>query len=195
VRIVSLTWEVSRIGQRNSVLEESATRLVNKPSLNRNTSPTMAEPRKSFVIGSRKSQLALVQTYEVKALLEKHYPQFTFTLETMTTTGDNVLDRALSMIGTKSLFTKELEVALIERQVDLVVHSLKDIPTTLPEGMVLGAMLTREDPRDAVVMSAKNKGKTLKDLPAGSVVGTSSVRRSAQLKAKFPGLEFQDVVS
>lgn len=155
----------------------------------------MAAPRKSFVIGSRKSQLALVQTYEVKALLEKLHPDCTFSLETMTTTGDNVLDRALSMIGTKSLFTKELEVALVERAVDLVVHSLKDIPTTLPEGMCLGAILSREDPRDAVVMSKKNAGKKLEDLPAGSVVGTSSVRRSAQLRAKFPQLEFKDVVS
>lgn len=154
----------------------------------------MSSPRKSFVIGSRKSQLALVQTHEVKGLLEKLYPDLQFSLETMTTTGDNVLDRALSMIGTKSLFTKELELALMDRSVDLVVHSLKDIPTTLPDGMCLGAILTREDPRDAVVMSKKNAGKKLKDLPSGSVIGTSSVRRSAQLKAKFPGFKFQDVV-
>ncbi|KAI9023278.1 porphobilinogen deaminase [Hyaloraphidium curvatum] len=149
--------------------------------------------RKKFVIGSRKSQLALVQTHEVKGRLERLYPDFEFAVETMTTTGDNVLDRALSMIGTKSLFTKELEVALVERTVDLVVHSLKDIPTTLPPGMCLGAILEREDPRDAVVMSRRNAGKRLGDLPEGSVVGTSSVRRSAQLKAKFPHLTFKDV--
>jgi hydroxymethylbilane synthase len=113
----------------------------------------------------------------------------------MTTQGDQVLDVALSKIGSKSLFTKELEVALEAKTVDLVVHSLKDLPTTLPPGMQIGAMLEREDPRDAVVMSIKHTGKTLEDLPDQSVVGTSSVRRSAQLRRKYPNLIFQDVVN
>ncbi len=118
----------------------------------------------------------------------------TLEVEGMSTTGDVQLDRALSAMGSKSLFTKELEVALEDKIVDFVVHSLKDLPTTLPPGMLLAATTIREDPRDAVIMSIRNKGMKLVDLPPGSVIGTSSVRRMAQLKAKFPSLEFQDVV-
>lgn len=150
--------------------------------------------RSHFIIGTRKSQLAMVQTEHVRSLLQSAYPGYSFDLLPMSTTGDNVLDVALSKIGTKSLFTKELEVALHARECDLVVHSLKDMPTSLPDGMGIGAMLEREDPRDAVVMSLKNNGKLLKDLPARSVIGTSSVRRSAQLRRKFPHLQFNDVV-
>ncbi|KAJ3318921.1 hypothetical protein HDU76_000693 [Blyttiomyces sp. JEL0837] len=149
---------------------------------------------KSLVIGTRKSELAMIQTNHVLSLLQKAHPNITFTIEGMTTTGDEVLNVALAKIGSKSLFTKELEVALDEKRVDLVVHSLKDLPTSLPEGMAVGAILEREDPRDAVVMSARmKKGTKIADLPKGSVVGTSSVRRSAQLKRKFPHLVFQDV--
>lgn len=112
----------------------------------------------------------------------------------MSTLGDRVLDVALSKIGEKSLFTGELELALLGGRVDLVVHSLKDLPTVLPEGLTLGAILKREDPSDAVVMSEKNKGMTLATLPEGSVIGTSSLRRVAQLKRAYPHLKIMDVV-
>ncbi|KAJ1958588.1 porphobilinogen deaminase [Dispira parvispora] len=144
-------------------------------------------------VGSRKSALALVQTNYVRQRLQDLHPDTTFPLVTMTTTGDNILNVALSKIGEKSLFTKELEVALEAKQVDLVVHSLKDLPTTLPPGMVIGAILEREDPRDAVVMKNQLPYRTLEALPPGSVVGTSSVRRIAQLKRKYPHLQFADV--
>ena len=148
----------------------------------------------TLVIGSRKSQLAMVQTELVQRLLSETFPALKLSILGIATTGDKILDVALYKIGTKSLFTKELEVALADRSVDFVVHSLKDMPTTLPVGMALGATLEREDPRDAVVMSRQCQGLTLSTLPRGSVVGTSSVRRSAQLKRRFPDLVFQDVV-
>lgn len=144
-------------------------------------------------IGTRKSQLALVQTDYVKECLTKTFPNFTFSIVKMATTGDKILDVALNKIGEKSLFTKELEIALVDKSVDLVVHSLKDLPTTLPEGMALGAVMEREDPRDALVLSTKNPGLTIETLPAGSVIGTSSVRRISQLRRKFPDLKFADV--
>ncbi len=103
----------------------------------------------------------------------------------MTTEGDRVLDRALNEIGGKGLFTKELEVALADGRADLAVHSLKDVPMTLPEGFVLSAVLAREDPRDAFV---SNRFGGLAELPAGARVGTSSLRRGAQLRSRFPHL-------
>lgn len=150
--------------------------------------------KKSFVIGTRKSQLALAQTHLVRNALREIYPDFEFTVEAMSTTGDNILDKALSKIGEKALFTKELEVALADRKVDFVVHSFKDLPTVLPPGMEIGAILEREDPRDALVLNARNEGKSLDTLPAGSVIGTSSLRRVAQLKRRYPHLKFADVV-
>ncbi|KAI8646043.1 hydroxymethylbilane synthase [Parasitella parasitica] len=155
-------------------------------------SPT-TQARKTFVIGSRKSELALVQTYIVRDKLESLFPQYDFKIETMSTTGDKILNQALSKIGEKALFTKELEIALENGSVDLVVHSLKDLPTVLPEGMLLGAIMEREDPNDALVLNERNKGHTLSTLPAGSVIGTSSLRRVAQLKRRYPHLTFTDV--
>jgi len=154
----------------------------------------IAEPtRQKMKVGSRKSQLALIQTEHVIAKLKETFPEMEFEIVKMSTLGDNVLDKALSKIGEKSLFTKELEVALEKKEVDFVVHSLKDLPTTLPEGMVVGAILEREDPRDAVILKEGSTVGSLKDLPLGSVLGTSSVRRTAQLKANFPHLDFMDV--
>ncbi|XP_070761852.1 porphobilinogen deaminase-like isoform X5 [Enoplosus armatus] len=111
----------------------------------------------------------------------------------MSTTGDKILDTALSKIGEKSLFTKELENALERNEVDLVVHSLKDLPTTLPPGFTIGSVLKRENPHDAVVLHPKHAGKTLDTLPEKSVIGTSSLRRAAQLKKRFPHLDFKDI--
>jgi hydroxymethylbilane synthase len=147
----------------------------------------------TVTLGTRKSQLAMVQTYQVRDVLQKLYPNYNFPILPMSTTGDIILDKALSKIGEKSLFTKELELALHEGKVDLVVHSLKDLPTTLPPGMMLGAVLERENPHDALVFNEKFKDQTLDSIPEGSVIGTSSVRRIAQLKRRFPHLQFQDV--
>ncbi len=154
------------------------------------TSPT-SEP--TIRIGSRKSQLALVQTYWVKEQLETHFPKIKFEVETMATQGDKILDVALSKIGDKGLFTKELEVGMLNHQVDLAVHSLKDLPTNLPEGLMLGCVTERVDPSDALVVNEKNKDKQLQTLPAGAVIGTSSLRRLAQLRHHFPHLTFKDV--
>ncbi|KAI8975168.1 porphobilinogen deaminase [Mycotypha africana] len=147
----------------------------------------------TFTIGTRKSQLALVQTYIVRDKLQAIYPHYEFNIETMSTTGDKILNQALSKIGEKALFTKELEIALENGTVDFVVHSLKDLPTVLPPGMVLGAITERENPNDALVLNKKCEGLTLATLPEGSVIGTSSLRRVAQLKRRYPHLSFKDV--
>ncbi|KAF0030286.1 hypothetical protein F2P81_017017 [Scophthalmus maximus] len=144
-------------------------------------------------IGTRKSQLARIQTDSVADKLKELYPDITLEIVGMSTTGDKILDTALSKIGEKSLFTKELENALEKNEVDLVVHSLKDLPTTLPPGFTIGAVLKRENPHDAVVLHPQNAGKTLETLPENSVIGTSSLRRAAQLKKRFPHLEFKDI--
>ena len=148
----------------------------------------------TYIIGSRKSQLALVQTQQVHDALAAAYPSLTFPITSMTTVGDHILNQPLFQIGEKSLFTKELEIALQDKVVDFVVHSLKDLPTNLPDGMTIGAILMRENPKDALVIKKGFTAKRLEDLPKGSVVGTSSVRRIAQLKSAFPDLEFQNVV-
>lgn len=144
-------------------------------------------------IASRKSQLALVQTHWVKAELEKAFPEITFVVETMSTQGDKILDVALSKIGDKGLFTKELEVGLLNETADFAVHSLKDLPTNLPEGLMLGCVTEREDPADALVVHESHKQYTLETLPEGTVIGTSSLRRLAQLRYHFPHLKFKDV--
>jgi hydroxymethylbilane synthase len=140
---------------------------------------------KTLVIASRESRLALWQAEHIKARLEKLYPQLAVSILGMTTQGDQILDKTLSKIGGKGLFVKELEVALQEGRADIAVHSIKDVPMTLPEGFSLAAICEREDPRDAFV---SNRYSTLSELPDGAVVGTSSLRREAQLKANFPNL-------
>ena len=144
-------------------------------------------------IGTRKSQLALVQTYWVKAELEKHFPHIDFEVEKMSTQGDKILDVALAKIGDKGLFTKELEVGMLNNETDFAVHSLKDLPTNLPEGLMLGCITKRVDPADALVVNEKHKDKQLDTLPEGAVIGTSSLRRLAQLRHHFPHLSFKDV--
>jgi hydroxymethylbilane synthase len=144
-------------------------------------------------ISSRKSQLALVQTHWVQAELSKAHPDHQFDVVTMSTQGDKILDVALAKIGDKGLFTKELEVSMLTKESDLAVHSLKDLPTRLPEGLILGAVTEREDPADALVVHEKLKDQTLETLPEGTVVGTSSLRRLAQLRHFYPHLNFKDV--
>ena len=129
-------------------------------------------------IGSRGSQLALWQSNWVAARLNDL--GVATRIEVIKTTGDKITDVALSKVGTKGLFTKELEEALLAGSIDVAVHSLKDMPTELPEGLVLAAVPAREDPRDAIL------GRTLAELPRGAKVGTSSLRRAAQLRALRP---------
>ncbi|MBD2598428.1 hydroxymethylbilane synthase [Nostoc spongiaeforme FACHB-130] len=144
-------------------------------------------------IGSRKSQLALVQTYWVREQLQKSFPDINFEVHTMSTQGDKILDVALAKIGDKGLFTKELELGMINQEIDFAVHSLKDLPTNLPEGLTLAAITERENPADALVVHEKYKDKQIDTLPEGAVIGTSSLRRLAQLRNQFPHFTFKDV--
>lgn len=144
-------------------------------------------------VGSRSSELAMIQSHTIIAALQKLHPSVTFKIITMKTIGDKVLDKPLPNIGQTNLFTKELEVALAAGEVDLIVHSLKDLPTALPSGMHVAAVFKRDNPTDALVLHPKHKGKALSELPAGSVIGTSSLRRIAQLKRNLPGIECRTV--
>ena len=139
-----------------------------------------------LTIATRESRLALWQAEHVRALLQAQGHQVT--LLGMTTQGDQILDRALSKVGGKGLFVKELEVALEEGRADLAVHSLKDVPMELPSGFTLACVLEREDPRDALVSP---RYASLAELPEGAVVGTSSLRRQALLQALRPDLRIE----
>ncbi len=142
-------------------------------------------PPEKLVIASRESRLAMWQAEHVRAKLLALYPQCRIDILGITTQGDRILDRTLSKIGGKGLFVKELEVAIAEGHADFAVHSLKDVPMELPEGFALAAVLEREDPRDAFV---SNDYASLDALPAGAVVGTSSLRRQALIAARYPHL-------
>ncbi|SDV47978.1 hydroxymethylbilane synthase [Chitinasiproducens palmae] len=142
-----------------------------------------------LVIASRESRLAMWQAEHVQACLRARYPQCQVEILGMTTRGDQILDRTLSKVGGKGLFVKELENALADGRADLAVHSLKDVPMTLPEGFALATVMSREDPRDALVLHPDHLGRTLATLPAGAVVGTASLRREAMVRAAFPHLD------
>jgi len=144
-------------------------------------------------IGSRKSALALLQTDIVRNALQRAHPEAKYEIHAMATMGDKNQVTALHDFGAKSLWTHELEAGLLAGRLDIIVHSLKDMPTQLPPGCVIGCIMNREDARDAVVMKPTLDYKTLADLPAGSIIGTSSVRRSAQIKRQYPHLKFKDV--
>ncbi|KAK4050774.1 porphobilinogen deaminase [Microbotryomycetes sp. JL201] len=146
-----------------------------------------------FVLGTRMSKLAMVQTNLVKSQLEQHWPRTDVRIYGMTTSGDSNQSQPLYLLGGKALWTKELEVALVDGQVDAIVHSLKDVPTEFPPGCELGAVLEREDPSDALVVKQGLDYRSLDEMPDGSVIGTSSVRRVAQLRRAFPKLKFADV--
>ncbi|PSB05109.1 hydroxymethylbilane synthase [Merismopedia glauca] len=156
-------------------------------------SPEVSAPTRTIRIGSRKSQLALVQTYWVREELQKAFPDITFEVQTMNTQGDKILDVALSKIGDKGLFTQELETGMLNHEVDFAVHSLKDLPTNLPSGLMLGCVTERENPADGLVVHEKHKDKQLDTLQEGAVIGTSSLRRLAQLRHHFPHLTFKDI--
>lgn len=129
----------------------------------------------------------------VLADLKKAHPEVEYEIHAMSTMGDKNQVTALHEFGAKSLWTHELEAQLLDGGLDIIVHCLKDMPTQLPPKCIIGCIMEREDPRDAVVMKASLSYKTLLELPPGSVVGTSSVRRSAQVKRKYPHLKFKDV--
>lgn len=143
-----------------------------------------------IVIGSRGSTLALTQSRAVGELLRDAVPGLDVGIEIIHTQGDKMLDSPLSKIGGKGLFTRELEIALLEKRIDLAVHSLKDLPTELPRGLALGCVPKREDPRDVLVCE---KYASIDELPTGAVVGTSSLRRRAQLLAYRADLEVVDL--
>lgn len=144
-------------------------------------------PRR-LVIATRESALAMWQARHIQTRLQGVYPHASIELLGMTTQGDQIVDRPLSVIGGKGLFIKELEVAMADGRADLAVHSLKDVPMVVPEGFVLAAIEAREDPRDAFVC---NRHAAIGALPAGAVVGTSSLRREAQLRERHPALDVQ----
>jgi hydroxymethylbilane synthase len=146
----------------------------------------------ALVIGSRGSKLALAQAHLVQAQLESLVPAIEIRIEVIKTTGDEKTD-PLSVIGGKGVFTKELEDALLDERIDLAVHSLKDLPTIVPDGLVVSAICKREDPRDALVLPLKTSGATLEALTKGATVGTSSPRRLAQLKWLRPDLTFKEL--
>jgi len=146
--------------------------------------------QKHIKIGTRASLLAMTQSTNIKNLIEAQYPGTTVELVKIITKGDKIVDAPLAKVGGKGLFVKELEEAMLSREVDMAVHSMKDVPSDLPEELHIGVVTKREDPRDAF-LSVKYKSVT--DLPQGAKVGTSSLRRKAQLFHLRPDLEIHDL--
>lgn len=149
-----------------------------------------ASGRATVVIGTRGSPLALAQAHETRRRLIEAFPELAddggIEIRVIHTTGDMVLDKALSEIGGKGLFTKEIDVAQLNNEIDIAVHSMKDVPTWLPDGICLPCMLPREDTRDVFI---SNKAKSIEELPDGSVIGSASLRRQSQILAKNPSLK------
>ena len=145
---------------------------------------------KTLKIATRQSPLALWQANYVKNRLQQLYPDLTIELVPMVTKGDVILDSPLAKIGGKGLFVKELENALLNKEADIAVHSMKDVPMQFPEGLGLAVICQREDPRDAFV---SHSYRTFAELPQGAVVGTSSLRRQCQLKALRPDLDIRSL--
>ena len=143
---------------------------------------------RKLIIATRESPLALWQAEFVRSALTQAYPDVEVQLLGMTSRGDQLLDVPLTKVGGKGLFVKELEEALLDRRADIAVHSMKDVPMAFPAGLGLGVICAREDPSDAFV---SNQYRTLEELPAGSVVGTSSLRRECQLRSRRPDLDIK----
>lgn len=146
---------------------------------------------KKIVIGTRGSELALWQTNFVKDLLQKKFPSLEIELKIIKTKGDKILDVPLAKIGDKGLFTKELEVKLLEGEIDLAVHSLKDLETEINENLIIGAIIKRHKVNDVLI--ARKKGITLKQLPSNAKIGTGSLRRKAQLLHINPNFQIFDL--
>ncbi|WP_129596168.1 hydroxymethylbilane synthase [Anaerophilus nitritogenes] len=146
--------------------------------------------KKRIVIGSRASDLALKQTYWIVECLKEKYPDLEYEVVKIKTMGDQILDQTLSKIGGKGLFVKEIEAALLENKIDLAVHSMKDVPTQMIDELIIGAITDREDPRDVLI--TKNHIK-LDDLKQGARIGTSSLRRAAQILAYRPDISIEPI--
>jgi hydroxymethylbilane synthase len=144
-------------------------------------------------IGTRGSELALWQAHHVTSLLENLFPHLTIEIEIIKTTGDKILDAPLAKIGDKGLFTKELEHALLDNRVDLAVHSLKDVPTQIPNGLAIAAILKREDVHDVFIAHSSNKTKAITKLPLGATIATGSLRRKSQLLNARPDFHIVDL--
>ncbi|MFN2745048.1 hydroxymethylbilane synthase [Bacillus sp. z60-18] len=143
---------------------------------------------RNIIVGSRRSKLAMTQTKWVISKLKEFNPEMTFDIKEMVTKGDRILDVTLSKVGGKGLFVKEIEQAMLAGEIDMAVHSMKDMPSALPEGLMIGCVPKREDVRDALISKGHQK---LADLKQGAAVGTSSLRRSAQLLQIRPDLEIK----
>src|SRR5215468_3079157 len=143
-----------------------------------------------FVIGSRGSDLALWQANHVRSILEILFPENEFEIKIITTTGDQIVETALSKIGDKGLFTRQIEAALLDGAIDLAVHSLKDLQTVQPDGLMIGAVCERETPNDVLI--SKN-GASIDDLPHGASVATGSLRRRSLLLHHRPDLKVEEI--
>ncbi|WP_040207757.1 hydroxymethylbilane synthase [Neobacillus jeddahensis] len=143
---------------------------------------------RKIIVGSRRSKLALTQTNWVMEQLNKLDPNFEFEVKEIVTKGDKIVDVTLSKVGGKGLFVKEIEQAMLDKEIDMAVHSMKDMPAVLPEGLTIGCIPFREDHRDALISRGHVK---LADLKPGAIIGTSSLRRSAQLLVQRPDLEIK----
>ncbi len=143
---------------------------------------------RKIIVGSRRSKLAITQTKWVISKLKELNPGVEFEIKEIVTRGDKILDVTLSKVGGKGLFVKEIEDAMLKGDIDMAVHSMKDMPSVLPEGLTIGCIPEREDHRDVIISESR---KTFRELPEGAVIGTSSLRRGAQLKAIRPDVEIK----
>lgn len=150
----------------------------------------MMSMKMQIKIGTRGSQLALWQAEWIKSRIETLFPEISGRIVPIKTTGDRIVDRPLSMVGGKGLFVKEIEQALLDREIDLAVHSMKDMPGSLPDRLIIGAIPARENPFDAVVSGS---GRSLMELPDAATIGTSSLRRSSQVKHARPDLTVKSI--
>jgi hydroxymethylbilane synthase len=147
----------------------------------------------NICIGTRGSELALWQTHHVKALLETHFPGILIDIQTIKTTGDKILDAPLAKIGDKGLFTKELEIAILDKRIDLAVHSFKDVPTAIPEGLSIAAVLEREDVHDVLISNPKKALYSFGELRQNAIIATGSLRRRCQLLNARPDIQVVDI--
>ncbi|MGA4719220.1 hydroxymethylbilane synthase [Fictibacillus nanhaiensis] len=145
---------------------------------------------RKIIVGSRRSKLAITQTNWVIEQLKKSGMPFEFEVKEIVTKGDIILDVTLSKVGGKGLFVKEIEQAMLDKEIDIAVHSMKDMPSELPDGLEIGCTPKRVDPRDALI---SEKYSSLRELPAGAIVGTSSLRRAAQILNRRPDLEIKSI--
>ena len=150
-------------------------------------------PAETMVLGTRGSELALWQSKFIQSKLSTLFPSITIKLRIIKTLGDKILDSPLSKIGDKGLFTKEIEKALLDGTIDIAVHSLKDIPTQVPDGLMIGAITEREDVRDVFIAHPDKPHIKISSLPSGAKVATGSLRRKCQLMHHRPDLEIIDI--